>query len=812
MKNAKVKKLLGMLCAVTIMMMSVTVGFVGVSAAAESTARATDVYASGNWVVGQTVSANYTYYDATGKAEIENSVEIQWYRTTNFNNPKEAAISGATSKDYVLTDDDAGKNLFFTVKTKNADGAGKLIYSPVYKNIKKADATSTKPEKLSSNIILTGGAQAFNPGVTVRAVHQTAFTNLKAEGETTYTWKLRETPSGDATVCGNDKLYTITEADYGKYLEVVIRPKDVDGANSGDISSIVKIGTKFDVDTTAITTTLFYPTVNNVNRLWYQSQDALYTYNGAITLVADVRKEVRFDGFFFSANRVGSDLEISYSKDNATWTKFDIGTVEAWSAKEDKEYTSANVFKARYFKITYTANGGNSTFSSFYPFLSATNRESEYVDIKSVGYGATFDNNDLVISNIIYGVPVKTLADSIVAYGTNSSISIIDASGNIVENAEEIRLVTNNAADYSIKVACGEKFSQVYTLNLAPAIHKNDFSAMKDGVKYMSVKGQTRDIPGTTSYWTATADHTEATAPYGIKEVMADGTTAAKIVTNGNLDTNAVIVNIWTVLRNLSEDGCYSFAFKAKPGANTHMGVHARAGALNGPLFDRQSVKFASNNGVSASNGSGFKYIADYDDNIWHDVEFVVDYKNNTQSMWVDGINCGMNIPFSLSGSNLDKTTLSVALAFNVAADGTNDESYIKDIEVNKVWDVTTKKSADGENIDVELYDSENKVAEALVPGETYTAKANGKLFGNNYCAAVYSAEYADNEQNEILGTQLLDVISVEGSENVEINNISVPAEYYSNYESGNLKTGVIVKLFIFNSEIVPVSNCKVIK
>ncbi|MEG1880682.1 MAG: hypothetical protein RR145_05110, partial [Oscillospiraceae bacterium] len=77
------KKIMSIVLVLT-MLMSLAISMTSVNAAvdveaAQSTASSYDVHIEGNLVIGQTLTAEYTYYDEGGKPEIANGAQYQWY-------------------------------------------------------------------------------------------------------------------------------------------------------------------------------------------------------------------------------------------------------------------------------------------------------------------------------------------------------------------------------------------------------------------------------------------------------------------------------------------------------------------------------------------------------------------------------------------------------------------------------------------------------------------------------------------------------------------------------------------------------------
>ncbi len=74
---------------------------------------ARNVTIAGNIQSGSTLSASYDYFDLNGDAE--GTSEFKWYRCSSAIGSDKTEITGATSKQYTLTDDDHGMYVFFEV-------------------------------------------------------------------------------------------------------------------------------------------------------------------------------------------------------------------------------------------------------------------------------------------------------------------------------------------------------------------------------------------------------------------------------------------------------------------------------------------------------------------------------------------------------------------------------------------------------------------------------------------------------------------------------------------------------------------------
>lgn len=804
------KRILGWLCIVSILVMSMTAGTI-VSFAATETASVTDIYATGNWKMGNEVTAHYTTQDSNAK--------IQWYRIGNLK--AGTAIDGATSSKYTIQRGDvydSFTSVYFTV----TDSSNKVFYSPIYQAARDTDTTADKYYK--AHLILKGGATSFVPGATVGIDHNTAFIkNSESACTYEYEWRIKETRGAtDYEVAGAGTTYTIQEDDYGKFLEAAITI-NCNETVLKEYTAIAYVGGKFDFDAKITNYSNCY-NATTANTLWYQSEDFIYNNKNAnVSVVIDAGKTVVFDGFDLYVKNVDSNLKISYSTDNSTWN--DLPLTGTLTGNIKTNYTFDNVYTAQYFKVTYkTKSGSYGNLYEAYPYLSAANKDAvpaAPLGIESIGYGAKVDGSANVISNISYNTPADVLAASVVATRDDAVITLTDAAGEAVANASNVKLTPANIDDYRIKIVSGEE-SKVYTLATG-ALKTIDISSMTDDVtkKYTinEVKnpetdanestGHGKNLPGTkATYWYSSAEYdtdaaTTADAyPYGIREVV-DGENAMAIHTNGNPRSDSGVADIWYTVTDLDDKGSYSFTFKVKPDADSNIQVMGR------PYHNLNTVEFVGHfvqlntTGLFVHNGTELVRKADFAEDEWYNIEVVVDYKNMKKSVWVNGVNYVDGATLEFSSETFNKGAFSMGIKILASPNGANDVNYIKDIEFNKVWDVNTKISADGEALGMKLYNGD-AVVDTLVAG-IYSAKGNGNVFSDEYYVAVYKVEYADNTKTTETSCSLIKAYRIDGSKTAQIANIEVPESAYT--ETSN----AVVKIFCFNNGLKPARDCALI-
>lgn len=686
------KRILCWLCCILILMTCFIERHAFLSASPSVTAVVTDVYASGNWTVGCTVTANYKCYDFNGNPQTTDAL-VEWWRTSNLVSTDEK-ISESLS--YTLTSEDKG-GVYFTVTVSDSNGNDRIFYSPLYLCL-DADKSATKPENKKLQIILTGGAQSFEPGATVRAVHNTSFLNGKDEGATSYMWRVKNSRNGSYTVRAYTPTYTITDEDYGKWLECAVTVKDVDGNESNRVTSIVFVGNCLDFDATVDSITGTYSkNANLINRLWYQSADLIYTYkNVNVSSIIDAHKIVKFDGFNLNLRNVASDLKISYSGNGTVWTDFPLtGTT---NGNVNTLYTLEQVAKARYFKVSFKTDSSNyGIFYEAFPCMTAGGINKDFdADIESVGYGAQVDNDCLIISGIINGISAKALTESIVTMNAEAVVSCVDSYGLCVLDGDGIKLTSANIGNYFIKVDCGS-VSQTYVLVAADNLKKIDFSNMPPNKKYTEesiggvVTGYTKDIPGTAAtYWYGSSTEIDNYS-YAIREDVG-GSAALKIVNNNN--GKSEVASLWSGVSRIDSDGCYSFSFKVKPGNASYIKINGRPNTdISGPKFKNNFVEITAE-GITVYNGAEFVRKSEFEKAEWHLVEVTLDYKNNLNSVWVDGVNYAGGVPFEIESGEYDKTGLLMNISIFQETGGGNDVNYIKDIVFNRIADVNTSVTA----------------------------------------------------------------------------------------------------------------------
>lgn len=98
--------------------------------AANNAPTATNVAFTGSLFVGQTLTGSYTYNDVENNPE--GASTFRWYRADNASGLNEAAINGANSSTYTLTNNEIGKFIRFSVTPISTEGTqnGSETFSP----------------------------------------------------------------------------------------------------------------------------------------------------------------------------------------------------------------------------------------------------------------------------------------------------------------------------------------------------------------------------------------------------------------------------------------------------------------------------------------------------------------------------------------------------------------------------------------------------------------------------------------------------------------------------------------------------------
>jgi hypothetical protein len=175
---------------------------------------ASAVTISGTAEVGKTLTGNYTYADADG--DLEGTSTFRWLRN-------DVAISGATSKTYVLVGADQGTTIKFEVTPVAATGVspGAPVQSGGVGPVLPAN---TAP--VASNVTISGTARV---GQTLTGNYTYADADGDLEGTSTFRW-LR---NGSAIAGALAKTYVLVGADEGTTVRFEVTPVAQSGVSPG---------------------------------------------------------------------------------------------------------------------------------------------------------------------------------------------------------------------------------------------------------------------------------------------------------------------------------------------------------------------------------------------------------------------------------------------------------------------------------------------------------------------------------------------------------------------------------------------------
>lgn len=342
--------------------------------AAASSAGAIDVHITGNFVVGQTLTAEYTYYDPEGLPEDVDGVEYRWYNVPRNSNGNGTVLS--TEKTYTPNTDTL-RNLFVSVTTKNANGQGAPVYSSIYGEIQNP-SEKTAPTISKQHIVSLSPDGTITAGDTLRARYTYVHFGGIPEGETLFVWETADSYNGPYTQVqaeSTNRDYTVKESDFGKWIRVTIKGRASNGSKAGDVTAVCHYGNAFASEqATMISNTSFYRTGGSypeIKRIAYDMKEWM-TFGTSKELecgvVIDAGRVVPFDTFYVSTRGPISSAEISYSNDNEVWNSVDSRLFAEPFADAQEIYLNG-IYTARYFELKYTATA-YTVLHGFYPFVS----------------------------------------------------------------------------------------------------------------------------------------------------------------------------------------------------------------------------------------------------------------------------------------------------------------------------------------------------------------------------------------------------------------------------------------------------------
>lgn len=240
---------------------------------------------SGNPEVGETLTGMYTYTDRDN--DIEGTSTFKWYRGTSVDGLDKTVIEGLTSLNYTLTESDLEKYIFFEVTPVAATGVLKgqsglaAIESPVH-------LPNTAP--FVSEVSITGVPEVGN---TLTGDYVYSDNENDAEGTSLYQWYRADTLDGlniHEIEGATSKIYTLTDADFHKYISFEVTPFATNGVLEGEPFSCVfdaKIS-NLDTDTTPPIGTILNSFLTSEGTIIMQFNEPLHPDTLSLTNPSDL--------------------------------------------------------------------------------------------------------------------------------------------------------------------------------------------------------------------------------------------------------------------------------------------------------------------------------------------------------------------------------------------------------------------------------------------------------------------------------------------------------------------------------------------
>ncbi len=181
---------------------------------------ASSVAISGTTKVGETLSGSYVYSDS--EADPEGTSLFQWYRaeSTNPNDTLIAAISGATSQNYILANTEEGKYVSFEVTPVASQGV--LMGIPVESDFVGPVEPKLGAAPVAANVVINGLPQV---GEILKGTYAYSDADNDLEGATTFRWLRDDSPINGAT----DTTYKLTASDLGTIINFEVTPVALTG-------------------------------------------------------------------------------------------------------------------------------------------------------------------------------------------------------------------------------------------------------------------------------------------------------------------------------------------------------------------------------------------------------------------------------------------------------------------------------------------------------------------------------------------------------------------------------------------------------
>ncbi|WP_421918719.1 hypothetical protein [Marinifilum sp.] len=198
-----------------------------------NTPTVSNVNFTGALAITQTLTGTYDYADMENDAE--NGTTFAWHRADNSSGDN-AAVIGATTKDYTLTAEDVGKYISFSVTPGANSGStpGNEAFSAY-----QGPILDNQPPVISDLSIPSGLYQT----ATINATYTYSDKEDDPQGTHIYDWELANDNSGTGAISvSTSSTYTLQAADNGKYLRLTIEPKATAGSPTGSKVQTIWVG------------------------------------------------------------------------------------------------------------------------------------------------------------------------------------------------------------------------------------------------------------------------------------------------------------------------------------------------------------------------------------------------------------------------------------------------------------------------------------------------------------------------------------------------------------------------------------------
>lgn len=170
---------------------------------------------TGSRYLKQTITASYIYFDLEG--DTEGATSVQWYQSDNINGPDEA-ITGATDKNFLITDLYLNKYLSFEVTPQSVSGTtpGVTVRSSRFAVLNQAPS--------ASQVSIKG---SFRIGQVLQGEYIYSDLENDAEATSAYNWYRANNSAGSGKtqiIGANTKNYVVQSTDMNKYISFEVIP------------------------------------------------------------------------------------------------------------------------------------------------------------------------------------------------------------------------------------------------------------------------------------------------------------------------------------------------------------------------------------------------------------------------------------------------------------------------------------------------------------------------------------------------------------------------------------------------------------